>query len=81
MWNPLVWLDDKRFPVIIMFYPPQYWVHRGSHTGKDQIVVPKDKWPDLSSLQAPLWRNNELSEYQQESHLSPTPKWVASKHT
>ena len=33
-------------------------------TGKDQIVTPNDRQPDSSFLQAPLWRNDELSEYQ-----------------
>ena len=57
---------------ISVFYSLQYWVHRGSYTGKDQIAIPTDKQPGSSSLQAQLWRNDELSEYQQESQLSPT---------
>ena len=36
---------------------------------KDQIAIPEDKH-DSSSLLAPLWRTDELSEYQQESQLS-----------
>ena len=55
--------------VIIEIYSLKNWVHRGSHTGKDQIVILKDKQPGSPSLQAPLWRNDEIFEYQQESQL------------
>ena len=41
-------------------------------TWENQIVSTKDKLLDSSSLQAPLWRNDELSEYQQEFQLSLT---------
>ena len=37
---------------------------------KDQIAIPEDKH-DSSSLQVQLWRNDELSAYQQGSQLSP----------
>ena len=67
MWNTLLW-----FMVIIGFNSPQLWVHRGNHKGKDQIVISKDKQPGSLSLQAPLWRNNDPSEYQWELQLSST---------
>ena len=53
MWNTLVW-----FMVIIEFYSPQHWVHKGSYTEKDWIGIPKDKQAGSSTLQAPLQWND-----------------------
>ena len=47
--------------------------------GKDQIATPEDKY-DSSSLQSQLWRNDELSEYQQESQLSLTKVSILQTH-
>ena len=62
---------------------PALSVQRKLHW-KDQIAIPEDKH-DSSCLQAWLWRNDELSKYQQGAQLSLTkvsilqphmPKWV-----
>ena len=46
----------------------------------DQIAILEDKH-DSSSLQAWLWRNDELSEYQQGSQLSLTKVSILQTHT
>ena len=52
---------------------------QGKLHGKDQIAIPEDKL-DSSSLQAQLWRNDELSEYQQGSQLSLTKMSILQPH-
>ena len=44
---------------------------QGKPHGQEPIAIPEDKH-DSPSLEALLWRNDELSEYQQESQLSLT---------
>ena len=45
----------------------------------DQITIPEDKL-DSPSLQAQLWRKDELSEYQQGSQLSLTKVSILQTH-
>ena len=57
---------------------PALSVQRKLH-GKDQIAIPRDKH-DSSPLQAQLWRNDELYEYQQGSQLSLTQGSILQTH-
>ena len=65
--------------LVMVLLTPALSVHRKLH-GKDQIAIPEDKH-DSSSLQAQLWRNDELSEYQQGSQLSITKVSILQTHT
>ena len=57
---------------------PAFSVYRKLHW-KDQIAIPEDKH-DSSCLQDWLWRNDELSEYQQGSQLSLTKVSILQTH-
>ena len=62
--------DKTEGEIIMVLLITALSVKRKLH-GKDQIAIPKDKH-DSSSVQAWLWRNDELSKYQQESQLPLT---------
>ena len=75
MWSPLLWLYKNHIKVLLTL---PLSVKRKQHR-KDQNTILKDKH-DSSFLQASLWRNDELSEYQQESQLSITQVSILQAH-